>query len=138
MQRNYSSFFPSLLRRQEENMQNDNVSNYSYDNIVDENLGNFTSIRFLCKFFFVYFIFNFVFLFVFLFLLFLFLMFGWYEFFDYHKFLNDWVNIHIAAGSIKTFQSMNSLATSMATSLAISSHSMNSDDSDKTTEVTRL
>lgn len=42
------------------------------------------------------------------------------------------------AGSIKTFQSVNSLATSLATSLAVSTRSIDSDDSDKSTEVTRL
>ena len=41
-------------------------------------------------------------------------------------------------GSIIMYQSLNSLATSLATSLAISTHSFSSNDSDKSTEVTRL
>lgn len=42
------------------------------------------------------------------------------------------------AGSIKTYQSLNSLATSLATSFAVSMHSNDSDDSERSTEVTRL
>lgn len=51
----------------------------------------------------------------------------WYLFGDQCNILNE-------AGSIKTFRSMNSLATSMATSM----QTVNSDTSDKSTEVTHL
>lgn len=120
-------------------MQSDIVSNYSYDNNADENLGkNIISFDFFFVFFllfFTQFLFYFIFISDVVYRLYVSLTF---EILICCEWLNNLVDTPRAAGSIKTFQSLNSLATSMATSLAISSHSINSDDSDKTTEVTRL